>query len=36
MGGDAPMMAAVITWQTLAAMVTLPLLMGLLHGVGLL
>lgn len=35
MGGDAPMMAAVITWQTLAAMVTLPLLMGTLHALGL-
>jgi predicted permease len=36
MGGDAPMMAAIITWQTLAAMLTLPLLIGTLYAVGLL
>ncbi len=36
MGGDAPMMAAIITWQTLAAMLTLPLLIGMLYAVGLL
>jgi predicted permease len=36
MGGDAAMMAAIITWQTLAAMLTLPLLIGALYALKLL
>jgi predicted permease len=30
MGGDAPLMAAIITLQTLLALVTMPLVLGIL------